>query len=316
VLACPASRGEEPKGKDGTKELSAKDQYATLAEEFSAKQKEILAEARKVKGEEQQKLYDKYRTVGKDFADRFYKLAEANPKDPAGADALFWIVQNAPGSPVHAKATEKVTALIAEMPLKDLSARLTAVRGANPTVLKAVLQRADKETDPQTGDLVAWVATNASYMPEGQTAIKQLVEKYPTHPSIERVCGILGRGGIAGADEMLHQILDKADKPTVKAAAALGLGKALANKTDGLGDRPAEADKVAAEGEKYLAMAVDLYKDNGAQRKAAELELKALRTMRVGKTAPEIAAGDLDGKEFKLSEYRGKVVLLDFWGNW
>jgi predicted Zn finger-like uncharacterized protein len=36
----------------------------------------------------------------------------------------------------------------------------------------------------------------------------------------------------------------------------------------------------------------------------------------VGNKAPEIAGEDLDGKKFKLSDYRGKVVLLDFWGNW
>lgn len=36
----------------------------------------------------------------------------------------------------------------------------------------------------------------------------------------------------------------------------------------------------------------------------------------VGKVAPDIRGKDLDGKKFKLSDYRGKVVLLDFWGNW
>jgi cytochrome oxidase Cu insertion factor (SCO1/SenC/PrrC family) len=35
-----------------------------------------------------------------------------------------------------------------------------------------------------------------------------------------------------------------------------------------------------------------------------------------GDAAPEIEAEDIDGKTFKLSDYRGKVVLLDFWGNW
>jgi hypothetical protein len=36
----------------------------------------------------------------------------------------------------------------------------------------------------------------------------------------------------------------------------------------------------------------------------------------VGKVAPEIVGRDVDGKRFKLSDYRGKVVLLDFWGHW
>ncbi len=36
----------------------------------------------------------------------------------------------------------------------------------------------------------------------------------------------------------------------------------------------------------------------------------------IGKPAQEIAGKDLDGVAFKLTDYRGKVVLLDFWGYW
>jgi len=36
----------------------------------------------------------------------------------------------------------------------------------------------------------------------------------------------------------------------------------------------------------------------------------------IGKEAPEIEGEDIDGNKFKLSDYRGKVVVLDFWGNW
>ncbi len=36
----------------------------------------------------------------------------------------------------------------------------------------------------------------------------------------------------------------------------------------------------------------------------------------VGTPAPEIEGKDLDGVAFKLSDYHGKVVLLDFWGYW
>lgn len=38
--------------------------------------------------------------------------------------------------------------------------------------------------------------------------------------------------------------------------------------------------------------------------------------LQVGNLAPEIENEDLDGETFKLSDYRGKVVMLDFWGNW
>ena len=38
--------------------------------------------------------------------------------------------------------------------------------------------------------------------------------------------------------------------------------------------------------------------------------------LEVGDMAPEIIGEDIDGKRFKLSDYRGKVVMLDFWGDW
>ncbi len=36
----------------------------------------------------------------------------------------------------------------------------------------------------------------------------------------------------------------------------------------------------------------------------------------IGEVAPDIAGIDLDGVAFKLSDYKGKVVMLDFWGDW
>jgi hypothetical protein len=45
----------------------------------------------------------------------------------------------------------------------------------------------------------------------------------------------------------------------------------------------------------------------------ARVELFGIRHLSVGKLAPEIEAADQDGVRFKLSDYRGKVVLLDFW---
>ena len=35
-----------------------------------------------------------------------------------------------------------------------------------------------------------------------------------------------------------------------------------------------------------------------------------------GKPAPATLGTDADGIAFQLSDYRGKVVMLDFWGDW
>ena len=51
--------------------------------------------------------------------------------------------------------------------------------------------------------------------------------------------------------------------------------------------------------------------DSVAER--AKAELFTIRSLSVGKLAPDIEGEDQDGKRFKLSDYRGKVVLLDFW---
>ena len=48
----------------------------------------------------------------------------------------------------------------------------------------------------------------------------------------------------------------------------------------------------------------------------ATKDLDELRHLSVGKQAPEINGPDVDGREMTLSESRGKVVVLVFWGTW
>ncbi len=307
LLALPASRGDEPK-----KDSSPKEQYSALLKEFSMKQREIISQVQKAQGPERDKLIQQYYDVGKSFADKFYKLAEDNPKSPVAADAVFWIVSNASGSKVYEKAAAKVNTLIAEMPAKDLAQKLRSLR-PNEAIVDAVVKRAEKATD--AADLLAWAA-NASYLPGALKAGKILLEKYPDNPAVERVIASLGRSESPEAEKTLKKVAQTTPKTKLKAAANLALGRMLANRVDSLGEKPAEADKVATEAEKYFGEAIALYADDATQKKIAERELKTLKTIRVGKEAPEIKATDLDGKEFKLSDYRGKVVLLDFWGNW
>jgi len=48
----------------------------------------------------------------------------------------------------------------------------------------------------------------------------------------------------------------------------------------------------------------------------AEAELFEHHGLAIGKVAPEVVGRDHEGKEFKLSDYRGRVVMLTFSGNW
>ena len=45
-------------------------------------------------------------------------------------------------------------------------------------------------------------------------------------------------------------------------------------------------------------------------------QLPSRTAVAVGQAAPEIVGEDIDGQSFKLSDYRGKVVMLDFWAEW
>jgi hypothetical protein len=84
-------------------------------------------------------------------------------------------------------------------------------------------------------------------------------------------------------------------------------------------DRPEDREPYEREAEKLLGQVIDKYgnlKDLTTLGEAAEGELFALQHLAIGKAAPEIEGQDLDGKKLRLSDYKGKVVLLDFWGSW
>lgn len=64
---------------------------------------------------------------------------------------------------------------------------------------------------------------------------------------------------------------------------------------------------------------IEKYSDvKKGSRSYSELASKKLqiRNIKIGAIAPEIEGVDLDDVSFKLSEYRGKVVVIDFWGDW
>jgi hypothetical protein len=76
--------------------------------------------------------------------------------------------------------------------------------------------------------------------------------------------------------------------------------------------------KVVKEAEALFELAVEKYAEvkylyGGTVGERARSELYEARHLSVGKEAPDIEGEDQDGERFKLSDYRGKVVLLYFW---
>jgi AhpC/TSA family len=72
-----------------------------------------------------------------------------------------------------------------------------------------------------------------------------------------------------------------------------------------------EATQARCQSEELFERAAEKYGDVIGNK--AKRQFFTLRFLSVGKVAPDIKGEDQDGKPLKLSDYRGKVVLLDFW---
>lgn len=72
---------------------------------------------------------------------------------------------------------------------------------------------------------------------------------------------------------------------------------------------PAQEAKVLA--------AFDAYEKAYPTAKAfIDIQRRMVRQLMIGKVAPEIVGKDYDGVEFRLSDYRGKITVLYFTGQW
>jgi peroxiredoxin len=65
----------------------------------------------------------------------------------------------------------------------------------------------------------------------------------------------------------------------------------------------------------YADAIKDNFKDNPAVRRFVR-EMDAIKPVSVGHKAPDFTTTSLDGKPVKLSDYKGKYVLVDFWASW
>jgi AhpC/TSA family len=119
---------------------------------------------------------------------------------------------------------------------------------------------------------------------------------------------------IAWAEQQIRAILAVNKNDQVRRLGAYKLAALLALKGEAW---QAEAEKWIRECLRISQrMKAKGGKDVDATEGEAQLLLAKIQRFGLGKPAPDIAGHDLDSQAFKLSDYRGKVVLLDFWGFW
>lgn len=241
-------------------------------------------------------------------------LILANGFRKEGTELLRGILEKNPSKEVQAEAC---LALGQRLSRTAQYARLLKER---PKLAKQLEQAFGKElaAELQKMEIAKLDAESARYLTEfgekyaGQMEAKRLIQ----------LCQTVGRQGGVGGEALLRGFLEKDSRRDVQGVACLSLAKSLKSRADGMPESQAkDAEKLRSQSEELFERAAKKYADvkmpfGGSVGDQTKSELYELRYLSIGKEAPEVEGEDGDSKKFKLSDYRGKVVLLDFWGNW
>jgi hypothetical protein len=168
-------------------------------------------------------------------------------------------------------------------------------------------------TEEGVAQVIGWVIENGGA--EERKRVGEVVLAVPQNDRLMlkyvRVLGFFGE------KQSLEAVISKMDKGSLQQEARFQLASVVAvdaerNLTLTDAERAAGNQEAAGRLEK-------LGKEEGLDEqlgKRVEKMLFKVTHLVVGCEAPEIEGVDHDGEKFRLSEYRGKVVLLPFWGFW
>lgn len=158
-------------------------------------------------------------------------------------------------------------------------------------VLTGNESKIDIKGDLQTLDKFEYAVTGSDLSSTYQEKLKGIVSKTLAKPELDNF--------INTADPLLGMALYFSTTPA---------NSNSFNQYKKMGEALTTKYPEAKIGTQLVAFAEDMKKQN--QMAASKYKVK------VGQPAPEIALPDVNGKVKKLSELKGKVVLLDFWASW
>lgn len=145
-------------------------------------------------------------------------------------------------------------------------------------------------------------------------AAQLILKDHLTSDGLVSIVRLLAEQDLPIGEGPLRAVLKKNPHRAVQAHACVSLALILKGRADA--STPAESVKLTEEAEQLLARVAQKYADVTAAAGRARVELFEIRHLAIGKAIPDIRGKDSDNKELKLSDYRGKVVVLDFWATW
>jgi thiol-disulfide isomerase/thioredoxin len=147
-------------------------------------------------------------------------------------------------------------------------------------------------------------------------ATDRLVEDHLLEPNLPRLVAAVAQAPHKCVSDFLGNVIDKASDPFAKGLTCFMLGCRLAESESPAEDRERALTLFERVRQEFADVPIDLPQGRTTLGTLADDQTYTLKNLSVGSQALEITGTDSAGKELKLSEYRGKVVLLDFWANW
>lgn len=267
-----------PASSTATKPASVRDRILAIQEEYSKVEEEYFKKYNKDMTEAQQQAFFDAAPKVDPYLNRIREIVLANPNDPGSVPGLGWIIS------MSAQMNESALTDT----LKVVEERFLDV----PETGRICLSLQYSQFDISHKFLERALATSKNRVVQASACIAMAGYE-------------MGR---ASSAEFYKESLND---PKMKERILKGVGK---EKFDNL--LKLDPEEVRKSAVKYYERVASEFADQKALAKQADSALFEFRVLGIGKVAPEIEGADLDGKPMKLSDFRGKVVVLDFWGYW
>lgn len=165
-----------------------------------------------------------------------------------------------------------------------------------------------------------WIAVSTRDVGVSGPAWVHLTEHFIDHPQIGEV-SVRAFGREETTRAFLRKLIEATKDRETKGRACYNLASGLKRSLDRESPAARVVAELSAESEMLYESIIEEFADVELREgirigDRANGDLYELRHLMPGKAAPDIEAEDVGGSTFKLSDYRGKVVMLDFWGHW